>query len=104
METDKTKEAIECLRAIRVQTFHNGESKWTNAIDLAIDAIEKRTPRKPIYKYDGNENESISYVYRYLVCPSCKSKYEGDEYAISEGCLFCDLCGQAFDWTGYEGR
>lgn len=34
-------EAIECIEAIHVQMFNSGNSKWTKACDMAIDALHE---------------------------------------------------------------
>lgn len=34
-------EAIECIEAIHVQMFNSGNSKWTEACDMAIEALKK---------------------------------------------------------------
>ena len=34
-------EAIECIEAIHVQMFNSGNSKWTKACDMAIEALQE---------------------------------------------------------------
>lgn len=34
-------EAIECIEAIHVQMFNSGNSKWTEACDMAIEALKE---------------------------------------------------------------
>lgn len=42
-EVITTKEAIECIQAIRVQMFNNGkESKWTESCDMAIRELKQK--------------------------------------------------------------
>jgi len=35
-------EAIDCINAIHVQMFNSGNSKWTEACDMAIEALKER--------------------------------------------------------------
>lgn len=37
-------EAIECIEAIHVQMFNGGNSKWTKACDMAIEALKEQRP------------------------------------------------------------
>ena len=55
-------------------------------LDMAIEALEKQIPKKPIRIDDWGE---------YYKCPIC------DEYAVDHlGCKykFCRECGQRLDW------
>lgn len=39
-------EAIECIEAIHVQMFNSGNSKWTTACDMAIEALKEQDKRE----------------------------------------------------------
>ena len=79
-------EAIKQLNSIAIYHF----DKYTaNAIDMAIDALEKQIPKKPIIR---KTKDYFGYV-GYILCPNC----EKVEFGFNQPC-FCDYCGQAIDW------
>lgn len=62
------------------------------ALDMAIEALEKQIPRKPVEQGDG-----INYN-----CPAC-GRYVGYFDAMAwEMPKYCDACGQAIDWSSGE--
>lgn len=73
------REVIDCLI--------NGISD--EAMDIAVDCIEKRIPKKPIYK----DNDGIRYTDSYI-CPTCGGAFSGTGIAN-----FCYHCGQGIDWS-----
>ena len=64
------------------------ESKFAKfaALNLAIGAIDKQIPKKPI--------EKSPWVYH---CPRCDSRTVED--AFIKKFKFCPDCGQALDWS-----
>ena len=56
------------------------------AYDLAIDALEKRMPKKP--------NDKFNVPYDILACGICPSCGLG----VNSDMKFCSECGQAIDW------
>ena len=54
---------------------------------LAIKALEKQIPRKPTI--DEYDDETYSYI---CLC--------GAE--VGENQAYCDVCGQALDWSGED--
>ena len=60
------------------------------AIEIAVDAIEKQIPKKP-----------LKYKLIYL-CPNCYRP----EYIKQRGALdtHCGFCGQAIDWSEVENE
>lgn len=61
--------------------------KRAEAIDVAINALEKQIQKKP------KERDCIGF--NTLVCPECKmALYLYEQY--------CDNCGQAIDWSDEE--
>ena len=77
-------EAIECLK------INNPTSVYMmlqEAVDMAIQALEKHIPKKP---YKDNENG----IYEKEYCPIChRSLFPNDHHCI---------CGQAIDWMDEE--
>ena len=84
----KAEEAIKKLEYIRY--VGNGEQKYQGcseeiAINLAIEALEKQIPKKPVKWSNGT-----------LHCPNCEK---------DNSCLcfkVCVECGQALDWSEEE--
>ena len=68
-----------------------------NARELAISALEKQIPKKPIKKNpvcyaktkDGQEYFAFDYF-----CPNCSEKIKLSEHHC--------ICGQALDWSDTE--
>ena len=59
------------------------------AINQAIEALEKQIPKKPIIR---KTEDYFGYV-KYILCPNCKEV----EFGFNQPC-FCERCGQAIDW------
>ena len=77
-------EAIECLKINKPTT---GYMMLQEAVDMAIQALEKQIPKKP---YKDNENG----IYEKEYCPIChRSLFPNDHHCI---------CGQAIDWRDEE--
>ena len=75
-------EAIKQLNSVAIYHF---DKCTTNAIDLAIDALGKQIPKKPIEKFAFSDDIEAG------LCPLCN---EG----VNEEMNFCSYCGQAIDW------
>ena len=77
-------EAIECLK---INKPTSGYMMLQEAVDMAIQALEKQIPKKP---YKDNENG----IYEKEYCPIChRSLFPNDHHCI---------CGQAIDWSDEE--
>ena len=59
------------------------------AYEMAIKALEKQIPKKPI----KSENQVVRYVNTYY-CPTCELGITGTNIA-----KWCYHCGQAIDWS-----
>ena len=66
--------------------------KREEAIDMAINALEKQIPKKPI----KSENQVVRYVNTYY-CPTCELGITGTNIA-----KWCYHCGQKLDWSDEE--
>ena len=75
-------EAIKQLNSVAIYHF---DKCTTNAIDLAIDALDKQIPKKPIEKFAFSDDIEAG------LCPLCN---EG----VNEEMNFCSYCGQALEW------
>ena len=89
-------EAFKILRELYQQCchtdilFHTDEtSARCHAVWMAIQALELKIPKKPMYKaidmYAKNRFRTVS------LCPSCARE-------IVAGDMHCIRCGQAIDW------
>ena len=54
-------------------------------LEVMVDCIQKRIPKKPIERYADYDNTEAG------LCPFCN---EG----VNEEMNFCSYCGQAIDW------
>ena len=68
-------------------------TKHNKAISMAIDALDKQMPKKPIIR---EAEDSFGYV-KHILCPNC----EKVDFGYERPC-FCKLCGQAIDWEVSE--
>lgn len=89
-------EAIKQLRDLIENSKSFSEENddiWANdveALEMAIEALEKQTPKEPINK-EGDSGGSCGY------CPNCN--YLVDNYHDYN---VCQECGQAISWKGVE--
>lgn len=98
METQGAIKAIEVVRNVILKNpswLKSFVDKVNEACDMAINALEKQIPVKPVKSKE--ERYGMGYVYHDWVCPSCGKflAYEPEE----SGCHHCK-CGQAIDWEG----
>ena len=82
-------EAIEYLKWKSFQDYSG------TPYELAIEALKKQIPKKPIYYGDGYSDGKL--VYDMAECPTC-GKYTFEEDINDWGCNYCPECGQALDW------
>lgn len=82
MDEKKVREAIEVIKGYRrLDEYMNNTSRLPYC-DMAIEALEKQLPKKPIEK-------GIHFVY--YKCPNCNKILPIDKN-------YCD-CGQKLDWS-----
>lgn len=94
------KEAIEYLNIMKLSTEDDsvGEIK-KEVCDIAIEALEKQIPKKPINVQDCYIPETYDYDYSVANCPNCRGAFSFDEYHRP---LYCDKCGQKLSFEGLE--
>ena len=63
--------------------------KRAEALDVAIQALEKQIPKKPV----KSENQVVRYANTYC-CPICNLGITGTNIA-----KWCYHCGQKLDWS-----
>lgn len=75
-----------------------------DAIDVAIQALEKQIPKKPNKTIDS----SLGIKKEIHVCPVCDCDLTEvyfiapQESKIKEKITYCEACGQAIDWSDEE--
>lgn len=89
-------EAIRRIEACRYTPNFQPYLYMNEALDMAVDAIKKQIPRKPIGKGyiddSGKWHELKNFCgFSYELCPNCKRDLCGSPY--------CRICGQAIDQT-----
>lgn len=65
-------------------------------IDMAISALEKQIPKKPVWREIDITNDGIPDENAY--CPVCGAEYEPDDIERI-GFDYCYGCGQRLDWV-----
>ena len=106
MDEKKVRKAVQMLRIEKKECkklldFH-GNKQWNSgilrrkikALDIAIEALEKQSPKKPTYEGDGYAPDG-TFIWDEWLCPNCGSGYEVDydDYSC------CPNCGQRIDWS-----
>ena len=86
-------EAIKTIKLAVAEVEWNYPMDYAVAFEIAISALEKQIPKKP-----------INVEKHYYECPCCKQDLgvSDDDIFVYEnpGKNYCDNCGQALDW-GY---
>ena len=98
MDEKKVREAIELIKQeiYILEEFANyggiieeKKKKHIGLYNTAIEALEKRLPKKPIDKRRVKDNDTI---YGYVgICPSCNG-------IVDDSMIVCD-CTQVLDWS-----
>ena len=117
-------EAVEKLKNMRLFMQiedENNDCKFTEddykANEMAIQALEKQIPKKPILKngesgsfvdYEDGHGEYKVTKWQDWVCPIC-GWFVGQRYNRSQNhshdqrkCNYCNECGQKIDWSDEE--
>jgi hypothetical protein len=92
-----TQEAIETLKLMQGQVEWDYPMEYAVAVDMAVDALKKKIPMKPIKQG----------TYEPVLCPSCGawlSTHHGDGYFTCAEPDYCynEDCHQALDWKVEE--
>ena len=94
VDEKKVREAIEIIKS---NYPTSGYYMLCEALDIAIEALEKQLPKKPKeMKYEL----LIEYGWKYA-CPTCgcacgENMYH---YDVTKDDMFCTQCGQLLDWS-----
>ena len=82
----KPEEAVEKIK--RVKGLYAYESDY-EALDMAIDALKKQIPMKPIGEHNAH-----------MRCPSCNHRIpSGQGSSNHRRDNWCNYCGQKIDWS-----
>ena len=81
-------EAIEWQKSFK-KTYKSFPKDVDDACDMAIQALEKQIPKKPIF-----------YAHDYY-CSVCNSIVGNNEFEWKRF-KYCDTCGQKLDWSEEE--
>ena len=85
------KEAIETIKIAIAEVEWNYPINYAAAFEIAIEALEKQIPKKPL-------NKTMEYNGDYGECPCC-----GRTVSDYEEIKTCK-CGQALDWSDGERK
>ena len=91
------KEAIETINIAMAEVEWDYPMDYTVAFEMAIDAIEKQVPKKPIKTKIATLNkspEAISWESIHC-CPRCESN-------LAPQYKYCPQCGLEIDWSEEE--
>ena len=83
--------ALEFCKKESMLEQYVSDEKWKH-FDVAVNAIKKQIPKKPIITIDGFFNGQP--IYDTWGCPNCGKVNETD----FEDYEYCPVCGQALDW------
>lgn len=85
-------EAIAELKDIFINVLECRDTRTQIAFDMAIDALEKQMPKKPIINW--NDFKGLP-DYFCPVCHSVVADFIGRNFVKEHHCI----CGQAIDWS-----
>lgn len=86
MDNQKAIEWLKAISAIQSNSIHkNSLSKRKEALHMAIEALKRQTPKKPVCRAVYTCGTKLPG------CPVCLSSIDGSM-------LYCSKCGQAIDW------
>lgn len=88
----KIEEAIKILQVAKAEIEWSAPLDYQDAIDMAIEALEKQMPKEPILEGDGYADGEM--VYDIWYCPRCDMDYDA-EYEKHD---HCPVCGQKILW------
>ena len=95
MNKQEIEKAIETLKDMKGVFGTRSHKQYSlSALDLAISALEKQMPKKPLEQRYVNyeiENELIGH------CPSCQLRWD-----VAYWQRYCSNCGQKLDWSVEE--
>ena len=83
-------EIIEAINAIKCNKPTSGYTILCEALDMAVDALEKQMPKRPLKKRIVNDGYAWEWV-----CPNCHI------VKVTTEKQFCDDCGQRLDWSDH---
>lgn len=91
--TMTNEDAIKAINIAMAEVEWDYPMDYQVAFELAIKAIEKQIPRKPIYSdYDDNGfGDVIPYAAK---CPVCGYEFDFGTWNENHHCI----CGQALSW------
>ena len=81
------RKALEFMRLFREEWDRNSKTENAKALDVAIKALEKQIPKKPLF---GTVHNDTTYH-----CSNCKKFIGFYDTRIYE---YCHNCGQKLDW------
>lgn len=79
-------------KAIKILDTIPTIGEQVDALEMAIEALEKQMPKKPDFTDD---------YYDVAVCPCCH-QYEFEYGTTTWQMAFCPNCGQSLNWEGIE--
>lgn len=71
-------EAIRYLKILKHFTDNDSVGELhKQTYDVAIEAVEKQIPKKPVFKTAEQSNKEYYFKKEYYICPSCQRSYRG---------------------------
>ena len=105
-------EAIRVIEVAKTECEWNAPLDYQTAFDMAIKALEKQIPRKPVMDYQFSEKfrKVIERTNIELAksktecCPVCRTSLGVSQFVKAQsgqkyGDPHCKECGQAIDWS-----
>ena len=89
--------AIEMLKDRKFGAAIRGHEETAEMCEIAIDALEKQEPKKPINDWSESPfSDDKGCLFLHTMCPNCK------KVEVNKMDSFCFNCGQAIDWGESE--
>lgn len=92
-----SKEAIETINIAMAEVEWDYPMDYAVAFEMAIDALEKHIPKKPIKTKIATLNKSPEAISWETIhcCPRCESN-------LAPQYKYCPQCGQEIEWEDEE--
>lgn len=78
--------------AVMVLNMVEAHGLADEAKKMAISALEKQIPKKPLIRYENMGFGSPCETFKIYGCPCCREE-------LDEATSFCQNCGQKIDWS-----
>ena len=86
---------IQFKERLNISDYKEQIPEYYEAMEIAINALEKQIPKKPTFQY--NLSDTVS-VFECDCGKTIKVRHDAGVMANNDAPKFCDNCGKKFNW------